>query len=170
MRNQHVGRELVGGIDKAAGPLKPGLKTPGAREKVPAEDDRREADAGIGAAAYGLCVGLALINESLLVGVRGIGLPERHDVGAKLELAAQDACTKRAADGLAHLKAEGEEVEVGAIADSCAAVDERAVFPTPGLPDLGNRIIDDGGERRCRLHRRKFARRRASCLQPRHPP
>src|ERR1700722_3633186 len=91
MGHKHIGRKFVGGIDETPGTLKPGLKVPRTGKKIPAENDRRKAQACIGSPPDGTRVRHSLIDETLLVRCWGVSLPKWHDVSAKFELAAQNS-------------------------------------------------------------------------------
>jgi hypothetical protein len=69
-----------------------------------------------------------------------IGLPQRHDIAAELELSGENARVKDRGKGLAQLDTSREKLEIRAAGDAIAIADERAVLPTLVLPNLGDGV------------------------------
>jgi hypothetical protein len=141
-----IRRKFVGGIDQPARRLEPGLEARRLRQKIPAEDDRRDADAAKGAAAILDGAWRRNIVDQAVAGLRvwgrSIGLPERHDVAAELELPAKDAGMNDRAERFAKLKAGHKKLIAVAVAQAIAIVDEGAILPAAVVANLGDGIIN----------------------------
>ena len=150
MRDKLVRRELVGGLDEAAGALKPGLEVARSGEEVPAENDWGDADAVVGSATVRAgevaTAGAARVKERCLVRRGSVGLPEGHDVGGVLKLASENAGMEDRGEDLAAFDTGGEEVEVVAVAEAKASVEERAELEALVFANLGRRVVGDGGD------------------------
>jgi len=147
VRNEQIWREFVGGVDETTRRLEPRLDAARMAEKIPAQNDGRNAGAHVSAAAQRPC-------ESGAVGIKEVGIrilrgseskPKRHDVGAVFELAGEDSMADDRCEDLARLKASGEEAVVVPVAESVATVQEWAVFPAQVLANLVDGINVDGG-------------------------
>lgn len=114
---EQIGRELVGGIDKAACTLEPWLNPRRSSEKIPAKDDRGQADAAKSAAANRQKTAYRLPARTradvfLLMGGGGVSLPQRHDIAAKFELARENARMHDRGKRLAKLEPSPKELEI----------------------------------------------------------
>ena len=147
VRDQQIGRKLVGGVDKPTRRLEPWLNAPPMAEKIPAQNDGRDAGAHEGAAAFGSRETGAVGIEKVCIRVlrRSKSKPERHNVGAVFKLAGKDSMADHRGKDLARLKTGREETVVVAVAESIAAVEEWAVFPALVESDLFHRVDQDGG-------------------------
>lgn len=136
----------MGRVDKPTRSLEPRLNAMGARQKIPAKDDRSNADAAKGSTAkrentgYGLPPGRGAVSRLGPWG-RRIRLPQRHDIPAKLKLAAQNSGMNHRCNGLGQLKTTPEKFEIRAIAYARAPVEKRPIFPALVRAHPGNRIV-----------------------------
>ena len=83
---------------------------------------------------------IAFTGIKLLMGGRSVGLPERHDVAAELELTGENSCMNDRAQRLAYLDATREKLEVRTVANTRSPVDERAILPALVLSNLSHGI------------------------------
>src|SRR5271170_6678290 len=94
VRYEDIRRIFVCRVDQSARPLNPRGEVT-ARGQIPAEDDRRDADTGIGSAAVWK-IGVAGLTVEDVFGQRKVRrrrerLPVRHDLYRVFKLTAQDA-------------------------------------------------------------------------------
>src|SRR5579859_6160219 len=131
MRNQNGGRKFVRRVNQPARSLRPGLKSLRFRIKIPAENHRSNARAGIRAASDMLQILLPLVGHDLRMWRGSIGLPQRHDIPGQLKPPAEDAGMNHRRERSSGLKAHRKELEVGAIPDPSATLQERTKLPLP---------------------------------------
>src|SRR3984885_972513 len=126
------GWEFVIGPDETARTLNPGQKAASTTE-VPAQDDRRDAQAGISPTG-GEQVAATQRYAGFLIAVgaqvfRGICLPQGHEFSTQFKLAIQDALTGRVRQYLAGMHTNPQEFVGLTVSGTEAAVHEGSKLP-----------------------------------------